>query len=54
MHSVTWKLFRKLNLCCAYARPRYQVSVDRTIGPLVYIFSKAAMPIKAEFHVEPP
>ena len=21
---------------CAYARPRYQVSVDRTIGPLVF------------------
>ena len=24
---------------CAYSRPRYQVSVYRTLGPLVYIFS---------------
>ena len=23
---------------CAYARPRYQVSVDRTIGLLIYVF----------------
>ena len=26
---------------CAFTRPRYQVSVYRTIGPLVYILSLA-------------
>ena len=25
-------------MLCAYTRPRYQVSVYRTIGPLVYVF----------------
>ena len=25
-------------MLCAYMRPRYQVSVYRTIGPLVFIF----------------
>ena len=25
-------------MLCAYTRPRYQVSVYRTIGPLVFIF----------------
>ena len=24
---------------CAYTRPRFQVSVDRTIGPLVFILA---------------
>ena len=34
-------LFR-ICMLCAYTRPRYQVSVYRTIGPLVFfLFSKA-------------
>ena len=26
-------------MLCAYTRPKYQVSVYRTIGPLVYAFT---------------
>ena len=30
-------MFSRFHIFCAYTRPRYQVSVYRTIGPLVSI-----------------
>ena len=39
----------------SYRRPRYQVSVYRTIGPLVSkVFSQTSWPIKAKCYVAPP
>ena len=31
-------VFTRVCIFCAYTRPRYQVSIYRTIGPLVYFF----------------
>ena len=40
---------------CAYTRPRYQVSVYRTIGPLVLTsFQKLFCQSKPKCYVEPP
>ena len=46
-------IFQVLYVLC-FTRPRYQVSIYRTIGPLVFISAETAWPIKPEFYVQPP
>ena len=36
-------VFSRFCMFCAYIRPRYQVSVYRTIGPLVSVFETTAL-----------
>ena len=38
-------VFSRVLIFCAYTRPRYQVSVDRTIGPLVVFIVVFSRPI---------
>ena len=55
-------IFQVLYVLC-FTRPRYQVSIYRTMGPLVHMYMtiifkhlllRNSWPIKAKFYVEPP